>query len=132
MGTHPIFESDFDCLTEMPNGFKIKKTYAKDQRQDACLRKIAFFNYEMENNIIMGRQIDAVTLDEKGVCQKKDFQNGQELPLDHPPNCGPVIKNIDDLPNGKVVSLFWNVFKHFFFRILLTCGATLEKLLKHL
>ena len=39
---------------EMPKSFKIKKTYAKDQRHDACLRKIAFFNYEMENNIIMG------------------------------------------------------------------------------
>ena len=39
----------------MPKSFKIKKTYAKDQRHDACLRKIAFFNYEMENNIIMGR-----------------------------------------------------------------------------
>ena len=39
----------------MPKAFKIKKTYAKDKRHDACLRKIAFFNYEMQNNIIMGR-----------------------------------------------------------------------------
>ena len=66
------------------------------------------------------------------MCQKKDFQNGQNVPLDHPPNCGPVIKNVDDLPSGKVVSLFWNVFKLFFFRILLKCVATFEKVLKHL
>lgn len=91
----------------MPKGSKIKKIYAKDKRHDACLRKIAFFNYEMENNIIMGRQIDAQTLTAKGVCEKKDSQNIHNLPLDHPPNCGPVIKSIDALPSGKVVSLYW-------------------------
>merc|ERR1712168_1788148 len=105
MGTHPIFESDFDCLTDMSSGFKIKKKYEKDKRSDACLRKIAFFNYEMKNNIIMGRQIDAKQLDQRLVYELRTPKD--DVPEDHPPNCGQPIKSIDKLPSGKVISLYW-------------------------
>lgn len=43
------------------------------------------------------------------VCEKKNPENSTALPLNHPPNCGPMIKSVDDLPSGKVVSLYWNV-----------------------
>jgi len=33
MGTHPIFESDFDCLTDTP----LKKWPTHDDDQDLCL-----------------------------------------------------------------------------------------------
>jgi len=59
----------------MPKEFKIKKTYAKDQRQDACLRKIAFFNYEMANNIIMGRFKWMHVREIQVVVLKNDFEN---------------------------------------------------------
>jgi len=39
MGTHPIFESDFDCLTDCQNGTGIARTCSRDQRNTGpCLR----------------------------------------------------------------------------------------------
>merc|ERR1711879_567809 len=41
MGTHPIFESDFDCLTEMPKQIReIKEFLIKARRKDAKSVKV--------------------------------------------------------------------------------------------
>merc|ERR1712244_215285 len=51
MGTHPIFESDFDCLTEMAahKGLRVKLILAKKQKQNRPVPN--WFRFKTGNKI---------------------------------------------------------------------------------
>merc|ERR1712189_142289 len=73
MGTHPIFESDFDCLTYWKNIFRIlimsledsiKKTFEKiDTNKDDKLSQEELKKVMMENFEKVGVEIEEESLD---------------------------------------------------------------------
>merc|ERR1712212_239081 len=87
MGTHPIFESDFDCLTDGSRE-KVRLTMAKAP----SLRKFAFYNADFDTNYILGRQID-----------QKQIDNDQLWHLE----TGQAITDLDKLKTGQSVHFQW-------------------------
>jgi len=53
MGTHPIFESDFDCLTEMPSAIEAGIVRAKNARQKRKVEKAAPKVFENTKSTIL-------------------------------------------------------------------------------
>jgi len=84
MGTHPIFESDFDCLTEMSNqwGYMNPETYVKKKTETKSLglletKKSDSENSDSENeqsNMMseMAKFLDDVEKDDEAKQQKKE------------------------------------------------------------
>merc|ERR1711953_1019794 len=79
MGTHPIFESDFDCLTAMAKRksdciLKLVHYYLKDQK---CIKTLELFENEVDTEIIENSKMYEKFLDGLSPGRSKRKENSK-------------------------------------------------------